>query len=275
MRFLFPLVALLCMAQPSFGQHASEPNPSLSRVLVDDGGKFLTDVGAFFVSPLHWDVRGWGIAAGAIGGTALTMTSDRWVHDRVSLPGDAYPRHDFWDVPTFYGDGAFAAGASAATYVSGLAFGSEDMHIVGRLMITSLATASITTEILKYVTGRSRPYTGASQWDFQGFKKGDEHHSFPSGHTTAAFAMSTIVAERIDQLWARVTFYGMATLTGIARVRDNQHWVSDVLGGALIGVASGFCAIAQERARTGGQDSSGRLEFGVSYAGITVVYRIL
>ena len=271
----FPIIAVLLFALPSAAQDSASSSRPLSSVLVDDGRIFLIDVGGFFVSPLHWGASDWGLAAGAIGGTALTMTADGWVHDRVSLPGDAGQRDDFWDIPTFYGTGAFVAGTSAVTYAAGLAFGNDEVRVVGRLMITSLATASITTEILKYAMGRSRPYTGESQWDFRWFEKGDDRHSFPSGHTTAAFAMSTVLAESIDKPWARVAFYGMATLTGVARVRNNQHWASDVLGGALIGIASGFSALSQENSRKETGDHAGRLQFGVSYAGVAVTYRIL
>jgi membrane-associated phospholipid phosphatase len=274
LRVLLVIALILCL-QPLAAQDRPESPRSLSSVLADDGRMFLGDVGGFFVSPLHWHAADWGLAAGAIGGTALTMTADGWVHDRVSLPGDAEQRDDFWDIPTFYGSGPFVVGASLGTYAAGLAFGNEDVHIVGRLMFTSLTAASITAEILKVVMGRSRPYTGESQWDFRWFEKGDDRHSFPSGHTTAAFAISTVLAESIDRLWARVAFYGMASLTGFARVRNNQHWASDALGGALIGIASGFYAVSREEVRTAPDSHSSRLQFGMSFSGVTVIYRIL
>lgn len=66
--------------------------------------------------------------------------------------------------------------------------------------------------------------------------------SFPSLHTTAAFAIGTVFAESgsDDYRWLRwVLGYGMASGTAYLRLHDNQHWLSDTVAGAALGIATG------------------------------------
>lgn len=64
------------------------------------------------------------------------------------------------------------------------------------------------------------------------------HYSFPSGHTSNAFVMATVLHhEFVDSNpWLAYSGYLFATTTGVLRVLNNYHWVSDVLVGAGIGI---------------------------------------
>lgn len=103
--------------------------------------------------------------------------------------------------------------------------------------------------LLKGSLGRSRPFVskGAIPRDFdwgRGFKD-TEWQSFPSGHTTTAFAAAAAVTDETSIWWPRSTWfvgpvmYGGATLVGLSRMYHNKHWASDVALGALIGTFSG------------------------------------
>ena len=67
--------------------------------------------------------------------------------------------------------------------------------------------------------------------------------SFPSGETTQAFAVASVIAAHYDSLWVKVSSYGIASLVGMARIYENAHWTSDVLAGALIGTAVGTAIV--------------------------------
>lgn len=72
-------------------------------------------------------------------------------------------------------------------------------------------------------------------------------NSFPSGHTATAFASATILHKEYGMTrspWYSVAGYGIATATGIMRVLNNRHWVSDVIAGAGIGILSTELAYA-------------------------------
>ncbi len=70
---------------------------------------------------------------------------------------------------------------------------------------------------------------------------GTSRNSWPSGHTATAFVSATILHKEYGLTrspWYSVAGYAMATATGVMRVLNNRHWVSDVLSGAGIGIVS-------------------------------------
>ena len=82
---------------------------------------------------------------------------------------------------------------------------------------------------------------GPEAGDFTGPGLKDGYVSFPSGHTSAAFAVGTVLAKRYPKYkWA---FYGLATLVGIARMQKSAHFPSDVLVGAGLGIYAANHAI--------------------------------
>ena len=71
---------------------------------------------------------------------------------------------------------------------------------------------------------------------------GSTANSWPSGHTATAFVGATILHKEYGLTrspWYSVAGYGVATATGVMRVLNNRHWISDVLSGAGIGIMSG------------------------------------
>ena len=70
---------------------------------------------------------------------------------------------------------------------------------------------------------------------------GSTRNSWPSGHTATAFVSATILHKEYGLTrspWYSVAGYAVATATGVMRVLNNRHWVSDVLSGAGIGIVS-------------------------------------
>src|SRR3989337_440518 len=100
----------------------------------------------------------------------------------------------------------------------------------------SLVSAGIITTSLKVITGRSRPEDDEGTYKFQPF---GGHRSFPSGHTTQAFSLASVVAEHYDEWWIDTISYGIAGGVGLARVEQGAHFPSDVAAGALIGTIVG------------------------------------
>ncbi|MBU6428548.1 MAG: phosphatase PAP2 family protein [Cyanobacteria bacterium REEB65] len=124
--------------------------------------------------------------------------------------------------------GLVALGANAKAYqtaVTGLA-----AEVVG----VGLA------EGLKALTDRPRPYLVDPTLRTPAGKETDS--SFPSGHSTVAFAAAAVVA--LDQPSLAPYGYAFATLVGLSRVYEGVHYPTDVLAGAALGTLTGVGAIA-------------------------------
>ena len=71
---------------------------------------------------------------------------------------------------------------------------------------------------------------------------GSTANSWPSGHTATAFVGATLLHKEYGLTrspWWSVAGYGVATATGVMRVLNNRHWVSDVMSGAGLGIMAG------------------------------------
>lgn len=68
----------------------------------------------------------------------------------------------------------------------------------------------------------------------------DKPYAFPSGHTAYAFTIATFMDKefRHKSPWVSITSYSLAGATGVLRVLNNAHWMSDILAGAGVGILS-------------------------------------
>lgn len=108
--------------------------------------------------------------------------------------------------------------------------GVKGKHKLGDQIILALLSNIIAqgvTQSLKRIIAYPRP-------------NGEDNHSFPSGHTTTAFANAQILHEEYGSrsVFYSIGGYATATAVGGMRVLNNQHWVADVLMGAGIGIGA-------------------------------------
>jgi membrane-associated phospholipid phosphatase len=134
-------------------------------------------------------------------------------------------------------------------YVAGRVVHRPELAQVGLHGAESVGMAIVATNALKSLAGRARPDQDPDHPGNLKLGRGFANHkysSFPSGHTTAAFAaaasLSTEIAELYpkSEVWVRPILYGGATLVGASRMYNNKHWASDVVAGAAIGSFSGW-----------------------------------
>lgn len=100
----------------------------------------------------------------------------------------------------------------------------------GRMLVSdafSVALMAGAVNSLKYTCRMPRP-------------DGSNNKSFPSGHTATAFMAATMLHKEYGgrSPWYSIAGYSMATVTGVSRMLNNKHWLSDVLVGAGIGILS-------------------------------------
>ena len=113
------------------------------------------------------------------------------------------------------------------------------------MMVNAVAFTSLTTEWTKALVHRSRPILYTAQAPSVAGDR-DNRRSFPSGHTATAFAVATsyaVMAHRQHLPHATrneiLLFSGAATV-GAMRVSAGRHFVTDVLGGAVLGAGIGW-----------------------------------
>jgi membrane-associated phospholipid phosphatase len=141
-------------------------------------------------------------------------------------------------------------GIGGGLYVWGQIRRDAPLTETGTLAVQSVLVAEVAAAALKAATGRQRPGPGAQADHFRPFALETGHDSFPSGHAVSAFALASTFSRRAFASWAPYLYYGLATLVGVARSYDDDHWLSDVVAGALVGELSARLA-ARVRERGG------------------------
>lgn len=124
----------------------------------------------------------------------------------------------------------------ALGYAAGVVSGNNKMRIVSFISLESLFTASCTTIALKSIIGRARPEMDDGAYTYKTFSNDDIWNSMPSGHSTAAWALFTPIAECYNNKWIYLIPAGVSA----ARVVSGKHWTSDVIIGGIIGYTTGY-----------------------------------
>jgi membrane-associated phospholipid phosphatase len=189
--------------------------------------------------------------AGAFAAATLALAPlDRAVARRLqdsTLQASRFLKHASTGVRLLGSPGSLVLGS--ATYAGGKIAGSRDVAELGLHTTEAVIIADGITGVIKMAAGRGRPSLDPDHpynFHFMGGLQGDPHRSFPSGHTTSAFAAASAASEEVGQLWpnqkwwVRIALYGSAGLVGVSRVYNNAHWASDVVVGAAIGSFTGW-----------------------------------
>jgi membrane-associated phospholipid phosphatase len=164
-------------------------------------------------------------------GITLAMFNDEWLTERAVENQDNAVRENTADL--FNALPYVAVGSAVVLY----AYGRWQDHPIlarraGRAGISTLTAAGVTTG-LKMMFGRVRPRDEPDDpFTFDPFSG---HGSFPSGHTTIAFAAAVALDRETTSGWVPWIVYPAASMVGWSRVQDLDHWASDVVAGAAIG----------------------------------------
>jgi hypothetical protein len=179
--------------------------------------------------------KGTVLGGGAIlGGALLDNPVDRFMEKHA---GSSVSRA--WD-NVGKGMPVVLAGAAAGA----VAFGDARAQNIGIISLESIAGAAAVSMATKRIVGRARPSEGLGPWS----KTTDRSNaSFPSNHSTVAFAAVTPFAQEYDAPW----LYGLAAATSLGRTAGREHWVSDVVAGGVLGYAMGSWLWQAQRDNSG------------------------
>jgi PAP2 superfamily len=204
----------------------------------------LVDFKNYAMAPLHWEQGDWiefGLFAG-VTAAAYQYDDDVRTHfaerSHAAKPGES---------PGELRDIIPAAVVLAGTWAGAELSGNPQGKGEAWTMLEAAGFTVASSTVLKYAFARERPNDTAQkdQW----FKGGS---SFPSMHTSLAFAVGTVLAESGNDRYRwlrRALGYGIGGATAYLRLRSNVHWLSDTVAGAGLGIATADFALNQEDAR--------------------------
>jgi membrane-associated phospholipid phosphatase len=200
----------------------------------------LRDTWYVLNSPVRWDAHDWLIVSAATLGVGAVAFLDKPVQTQTQRNQNNATNNLASDIRCFGGTCSFAA--LGLFYVGGALLHDEEAKAVTiDGAAASLVASGIITPVLKYAVGRSRPNRDEGNHHFTPFS--NSAAGFPSGEATQAFAVASVIAAHYDELWVKVSSYGIASLVGMARIYEDAHWTSDALAGALIGTAVGTAIV--------------------------------
>ncbi len=244
---------------------SAQPRNTLSH----DASASWHQAKATYTSPLRYSASQWLTVAGVLSLTALSHTLDEPVrHFARSHQTPALTT--LFSIGEFYGNPIGAGLIGGGLYLGGLSSGNISTRLTGRAVLQSVLYASLLTQVLKTSIGRSRPYQNKGARDFNGLSWTNDRWSFPSGHTTIAFATSASLSVRLKRPATTVGLFALALLTTGHRIYDDQHWLSDTLFGAAIGTSIGLAIghLINEEEHGGGNLPSQAIQpiFSVQFA---------
>ncbi len=225
---------------PSTPPPSPEPQPSLAHGLDTDSSRksenkdlqgspdnFFGRLTSELASPWTTRARPW-LIGGAGLTTLLLVFRDQTVNPMQEDFSKNKPLGDWSKLGDYGGrmvpNGLYVGGALIAYWHS---HSDDDLNRATTMTKASLYAVSASF-LLKYTVREQRPDPNGDQL------------SFPSGHTTAAFAFSGVVIAEHGMFPNGLLALSLATLTGLSRINDNQHFLHDVVAGATIGLSYGL-----------------------------------
>jgi len=204
--------------------------PSFGRTVQRDAkymaGDLWHDTKRVFGNPVNVAILG--VTLG--GSIAIAQTGpddtveDHYKHSRTFNEG--------WN-ETFatLGNPGLHFGMAGALYLAGHQMSDEKTYEVSRALFSALIINGVTTMVGQAASSDRSPN---GEWG-----------TFPSGHTSSSFAVASVMHQAYGPL-AGIPLYGLGTLVAISRLDDGEHYLSDVVMGAVLGTVIGH-AVASGR----------------------------
>lgn len=237
---------LLCLS--SFARNIDDvykfPTPSYVKRLWGDVKELPT-------KPLHWSGGQWFLFGGIVGASFSAFLVDDDIRQHYRKHRSQFLT-DVSTVTTHFGDYKMQMPIILSIWTLAVATNSKKLHkTAGDAVEASFIAAGMITPLLVMISGRALPDADENAMKFEPFTGG--RFSYPSGHTTAAFALATVLDQNFRDTfgyWHTPLLYAVAIGTAHSRIYDHTHYLSDVILGAGIGWAVGYWVSNKKRGET-------------------------
>jgi len=204
----------------------------IGRVLLDDAGYLVK-------APMRIDKK----SSMVLGGVAAAIGGLIFLDDDIQDWAQRNRTGTLDDIA----DGLDTLGSAGTIFIGnmgliGTSYCLREHRAWNKLLTTALISTEAQlfsegiTALTKFAVGRARPSEGKGKDAFDPFHEFDR--SFPSGAAARSFAVATVFADRYEQP-VPIIAYTAATLISLSRIYENDHFTSDVLAGALLGLVLG------------------------------------
>jgi membrane-associated phospholipid phosphatase len=175
---------------------------------------------------------------------------------------------DYLDVANDFG-GRHMWIPATSLFAMSLAVGGERFQDAAFTSMESVFASVVITAAAKQVIGRARPEDGEGSIRLRPFSG---NVSFPSGHTTVAFA---IVTPWVYYYPGPLSYslFALSVSTGLARIAKDKHWPTDVLAGATVGFLTGRWLSKRHQGESSGPIDGVRPMLGLNTVGVSIRLR--
>ena len=230
----------------------------LWRSVGRDGKEFVPLLGDDAIGLVKYPASvGMLLAAGTAGIALQGPNADDPVERHYERNGSQL--NSFWDT---VGDAAGNPGThfalAGAMYFASLSWEDVESYETSKTLLRALALNGILTTTLKATARTEAPNGNENVW--------------PSGHTSSSFTLATVLWHEWGPL-AGVPLFALASYVGYERIDARNHHFSDVISGALIGIAVGHAVAEQQEIRIAGFTVLPYVEPGRGAAGLALAKR--
>jgi membrane-associated phospholipid phosphatase len=223
------------LAQPTVNAENKPVEKNMYITDKDYWKGYVSDTKSIITSPSRWQGLDWLTVTLVTGTTFCLYILDEdirdFVQDNQSDTGD-----DMANSMKVFGDGRYTLPPLGLLYVYGHYKKNKRALRTTLLGLESFIISGTFTQVIKFTGHRHRPGSEDSshRWDGPGLSF--SNLSFPSGHSQTTFSIATVIAFEYNEYgFIPPLAYGIATLSALSRVYDNDHWTSDVFFGSALG----------------------------------------
>jgi membrane-associated phospholipid phosphatase len=228
--------------------------------------QFFNETILFIKQPTKWIASDWIKTGASVALTLAVMPFDERITN--STQGEQRYYHSaFIEGGRIYGEW-YSIGAVAGGFgIFGIiAHDTASKKISIELLQAGLYSELVTT-VLKIIIGRERPVATDNAFTYRPFSLFNyDFHSMPSGHTTSAFALSTVMSRHAHSTGLKILAYVPAGFTMFSRIYQHQHWLSDEIIAASTGFFAGNWVVDLHEGKRHRINVTSMYPIGISYS---------
>lgn len=196
--------------------------------------QFKHETFLFIKQPTKWVGKDWFRVGAIVATTIAVMPLDESITN--STQGEQRYFHSASiEGGRIYGEWYSIGGVAGVFGIYGLITKDTTAKKISIELLQAGVYSELMAIILKVAIGRERPLTTQSAYNYKPLNFNFDFQSMPSGHTTSAFALSTVMSRQANSTGLKILAYVPAGFTMFSRIYQHQHWLSDEVIGAALG----------------------------------------